>query len=54
MELTPEKVQDIHLQGGTILGSSRGGWDLNKIMKSILDNKINQVRLKMSGITILI
>lgn len=31
MELTPQMVADIHLQGGTILGSSRGGMDDEKV-----------------------
>lgn len=43
MKLTPEIVQDIHNKGGTIIGSSRGGFDLNKIVQSLVDNKINQL-----------
>ena len=41
--LTPEKVVNIHHLGGSILGSSRGGFDLERIMKSIIENGINQV-----------
>mmetsp|Transcript_22301 Transcript_22301/g.32916 ORF Transcript_22301/g.32916 Transcript_22301/m.32916 type:complete len:551 (+) Transcript_22301:30-1682(+) len=38
--LTPELVEDIHHEGGTILGSSRGGFDLEKITKFLSDKKI--------------
>lgn len=38
--LTPELVEDIHHDGGTFLGSSRGGFDLEKITKFISDKKI--------------
>ncbi|KAG6662123.1 hypothetical protein CIPAW_03G221200 [Carya illinoinensis] len=41
--LTPKVVNDIHKRGGTILGSSRGGHDTNKIVDSIQDRGINQV-----------
>ncbi|KAL5174481.1 ATP-dependent 6-phosphofructokinase 7 [Glycine soja] len=41
--LTPKSVNDIHKRGGTILGSSRGGHDTNKIVDSIQDRGINQV-----------
>mmetsp|Transcript_21519 Transcript_21519/g.44881 ORF Transcript_21519/g.44881 Transcript_21519/m.44881 type:complete len:281 (-) Transcript_21519:1044-1886(-) len=30
--LTPEMVDNIHHEGGTVLGSSRGGFDLDKIL----------------------
>lgn len=43
IELTPKLVQDIHRQGGTFLGSSRGGFDIDKIMAFIEDKKINQL-----------
>ncbi len=33
----------IHKKGGTILGTSRGGFDLKKIMKKILYYKVNQL-----------
>jgi len=43
IELTPTLVQDIHRQGGTYLGSSRGGFDIEKIMSFIEKKKINQL-----------
>ncbi|GJQ09226.1 hypothetical protein GpartN1_g1017.t1 [Galdieria partita] len=43
IHLTTEKVDNIHKMGGTVLGSSRGGFDLNKIVDSIVQNGINQV-----------
>lgn len=43
MRLTPENVVGIHTQGGTILKSSRGGWDLKKIADSIEENGFNQI-----------
>ncbi|XP_024020759.1 ATP-dependent 6-phosphofructokinase 3 [Morus notabilis] len=41
--LTPKVVNDIHKRGGTILGTSRGGYDTSKIVDSIEDRGINQV-----------
>lgn len=41
--LTTEKVDNIHKMGGTVLGSSRGGFDLNKIVDSIVQHGIDQV-----------
>jgi hypothetical protein len=41
--LTPELVEDIHHQGGTFLGSSRGGFDLEKIIAFIQAKKIKQL-----------
>lgn len=41
--LTPEMVEDIHHKGGTCLGSSRGGFDLTKILAFIESKKINQL-----------
>jgi 6-phosphofructokinase 1 len=41
--LTPKVVVDIHHLGGTILGSSRGGFDSEKIIQAMKDNQINQV-----------
>ena len=38
MELTPDKVSDIHRKGGTILGSSRGNGER---IKEITDTTIN-------------
>ncbi|GKC61794.1 phosphofructokinase 4, partial [Tanacetum coccineum] len=43
MELTPKNVNDIHKRGGTILQTSRGGHDTNKIVDNIQDRGINQV-----------
>lgn len=45
VDLTPRVVNDIHKRGGTILGTSRGGHDTSKIVDSIHDRGINQVRL---------
>ena len=42
-ELTLDKVKSIHRDGGTILGSSRGGFDLEKILSKIMEKGINQV-----------
>jgi 6-phosphofructokinase 1 len=36
-----ETVRNIHQEGGTILGSSRGGFDLNKIIDSIIEHGVN-------------
>lgn len=41
--LTPKSVNDIHKRGGTVLGTSRGGYDTKKIVDSIQDRGINQV-----------
>ncbi|KAJ0764624.1 putative 6-phosphofructokinase [Helianthus annuus] len=43
MELNPKVVNDIHKRGGTILQTSRGGHDTNKIVDNIQDRGINQV-----------
>ncbi|WOK96980.1 ATP-dependent 6-phosphofructokinase 6 isoform X1 [Canna indica] len=43
IDLAPKSVNDIHKRGGTILGSSRGGHDTEKIVDSIQDRGINQV-----------
>jgi 6-phosphofructokinase 1 len=43
IELTPELVEDIHHLGGTFLGSSRGGFDLEKIIEFIRSKKIKQL-----------
>ncbi|KAM7276053.1 hypothetical protein ACFE04_017919 [Oxalis oulophora] len=40
--LTPKVVNDIHKRGGTILGSSRGGYETSKIVDIIQDRGINQ------------
>ena len=41
--LTPKVVDDIHKRGGTMLGTSREGYDTSKIVESIKDRGINQV-----------
>ena len=43
VELTLESVADIHHSGGTILASSRGGFDCDRIISFLLDNRINQL-----------
>mmetsp|Transcript_54212 Transcript_54212/g.62348 ORF Transcript_54212/g.62348 Transcript_54212/m.62348 type:complete len:568 (-) Transcript_54212:123-1826(-) len=43
VKLEPNTVKKIHQNGGTFLGSSRGGFDKEKILKSLLDKGINQV-----------
>ena len=41
IDLTPEKVEDIHKDGGTILGSSRGNQDPVKMIDFLVKNNIN-------------
>ncbi|PIN17102.1 Pyrophosphate-dependent phosphofructo-1-kinase [Handroanthus impetiginosus] len=41
--LTPKVVDNIHKRGGTILGSSPGGFETLKIVDNIQDRGINQV-----------
>ncbi|KAK9697564.1 hypothetical protein RND81_08G045500 [Saponaria officinalis] len=41
--LTPKSVDHIHKRGGTIIGTSRGGYVTSKIVDSIQDRGINQV-----------
>jgi 6-phosphofructokinase len=36
-------TRQIHRRGGTILGSSRGGHDLDKIMEKLIEKGVNQV-----------
>jgi 6-phosphofructokinase 1 len=43
VELTPELVANIHHEGGTVLGSSRGGFDLDKILDFLKSKKITCV-----------
>lgn len=43
IELTPELVEDIHHKGGTVLSSSRGGFDLDKILAFIERMNIKQL-----------
>jgi len=45
MLLNPDIVSNIHHQGGTILGTSRGGFDADKIVGSIVEKGISQVFL---------
>ena len=41
--LTPENVKGIQLKGGTILGSSRGGFDAPKMIQALKARGINQL-----------
>ena len=41
--LTPSVVENIHHEGGTVLGSSRGGFDLHKIIDFLEAKKISQL-----------
>ncbi|HNW97365.1 MAG TPA: ATP-dependent 6-phosphofructokinase [Bacteroidales bacterium] len=41
MELNPEVVDDIQLQGGSILGSSRGNQDVGEMVNTLERNNIN-------------
>ena len=41
INLTPQKVESIHLFGGTILGSSRGKQDVGKIVDKLVDLNVN-------------
>jgi len=41
--LTPAIVEGIHRKGGTILGSTRGGFNLQKIVDSLVTRGINQL-----------
>ncbi|GAX18192.1 6-phosphofructokinase 1 [Fistulifera solaris] len=43
VELTLDLVENIHHGGGTVLGSSRGGFDLDKILDFVRDRKISQL-----------
>ena len=43
IELTPKLVKNIHKLGGTMLGSSRGGFDADKILDALKLKKVNQV-----------
>jgi len=36
-------VESIHEQGGTVLGSARGGFDLEKILTFIIEHNVNQL-----------
>ncbi|MEM9077063.1 MAG: ATP-dependent 6-phosphofructokinase [Bacteroidota bacterium] len=41
VDLTPDKVKDIHLFGGTFLGSSRGGQDVSVMVNTLAENKVD-------------
>jgi len=41
IELTPQRVESIHLFGGTILGSSRGLQDVGEIVDSLISLNVN-------------
>ena len=41
--LTEKSVDGIHKKGGTILGSSRGGMDVTKVVDSIIARGVNQL-----------
>ena len=43
VDLTTDNVEDIHHEGGTILASSRGGFDIEVIMDFIVENSVNQL-----------
>ena len=40
LELTPEKVKNIHEDGGTLLGSSRGPQDVSEMVESLVRLKV--------------
>jgi hypothetical protein len=43
IKLTPETVADIHHQGGTLLASSRGGFDIEAIIAFLKRERISQL-----------
>lgn len=43
MELTEEVVDDVHHHGGTVLGTSRGGFDAEKIVEWLKAKRVDQV-----------
>ncbi|MBT8238141.1 MAG: ATP-dependent 6-phosphofructokinase [Croceitalea sp.] len=43
IELTPDKVKDIHQFGGTILGSSRGAQSVSTMVDTLVGNNINML-----------
>jgi 6-phosphofructokinase 1 len=43
MSLTPDVVEDIHRDGGTILGSSRGPQDVAAMVDFLLENRIDML-----------
>ncbi|PKL35127.1 MAG: diphosphate--fructose-6-phosphate 1-phosphotransferase [Spirochaetae bacterium HGW-Spirochaetae-1] len=49
IELTPELVESIHMDGGTILGSSRGGTDDMEILVNTLENMSINILYTIGG-----
>jgi 6-phosphofructokinase 1 len=43
IELTLDYVDDVHHEGGSILGSSRGGFDIDTIIDFLTRNRIDQL-----------
>ena len=43
VKLDPEEVKEIHLLGGTVLGTSRSGFDGEEISKQLIKNNVNMV-----------
>lgn len=43
IRLTPQLVSSIHLRGGTILGSSRGGFNLDRMLDGAARHGVNQL-----------
>lgn len=43
IELNKRVVDDIHHMGGTVLGSSRGGFDIDKIIGFLKEKRIKQL-----------
>ncbi len=43
VELTPDKVKDVHQFGGTFLGSSRGAQDVSKMVDTLEENHIDML-----------
>jgi 6-phosphofructokinase 1 len=43
INLEPHIVRDIHLSGGTFLGTSRGGFDAEKIIDSAVEKGVNMI-----------
>ena len=43
VKLNPEDVKEIHLLGGTVLGTSRSGFDGEEISKHLIKNNVNMV-----------
>ncbi|MCB0371765.1 MAG: ATP-dependent 6-phosphofructokinase [Muricauda sp.] len=43
VDLTPDKVKDVHQFGGTFLGSSRGGQDVGVMVDTLQQNKVDML-----------